>query len=55
MAGEEDGAEDEQLLEKRLDDESSEVFPRIGPSLPNKQRQHRTLRIQKDVLPYALC
>ena len=23
--------------------------------LPNNQRQHRTLRIQKDVLPYALC
>ena len=22
--------------------------------LPNKQRQHRTLHIQKDVLPYAL-
>ena len=24
-------------------------------SLPNNQRQHRTLQIQKDVLPYALC
>ena len=23
--------------------------------LPNHQRQHRTLHIQKDVLPYALC
>ena len=23
--------------------------------LPNKQRQHRTLHIQKDVLPYVLC
>ena len=23
--------------------------------LPNNQRQHRTLHIQKDVLPYALC
>ena len=27
----------------------------IGILLPNSQRQHRTLRIQKDVLPYALC
>ena len=24
-------------------------------SLPKDQRQHRTLHIQKDVLPYALC
>jgi hypothetical protein len=24
-------------------------------SLPNNQRQHCTLNIQKDVLPYALC
>ena len=23
--------------------------------LPNNQRQHRTLHVQKDVLPYALC
>jgi len=23
--------------------------------LPNNQRQHRTLQIQKDVLTYALC
>ena len=23
--------------------------------MPNNQRQHRTLRIQKEVLPYALC
>ena len=23
--------------------------------LPNNQRQHRTLHIQEDVLPYALC
>ena len=23
--------------------------------LQNNQRQHRTLHIQKDVLPYALC
>ena len=27
----------------------------IGILLPNNQRQHRTLYIQKDVLPYALC
>ena len=26
-----------------------------GVLLPNNQRQHRTLHIQKDVLPYALC
>ena len=26
----------------------------IGILLPNNQRQHRTLRIQEDVLPYAL-
>ena len=26
----------------------------IGILLPNNQRQHRTLHIQKDVLPYAL-
>jgi len=27
----------------------------IGILLPNNQRQHRILRIQDDVLPYALC
>ena len=27
----------------------------IGILWPNNQRQHRTLHIQKDVLPYALC
>ena len=27
----------------------------IGVLLPSSQRQHRTLHIQKDVLPYALC
>ena len=27
----------------------------IGILLPNKQRHHRTLHIQKDVLPKALC
>ena len=29
--------------------------PEIDIILPNNQRQHRTLHIQKDVLPYALC
>jgi len=28
--------------------------PEIGILLPNHQRQHRTLNVQKDVLPYAL-
>jgi hypothetical protein len=28
---------------------------KIGILLPNNQRQHRTLHIQEDVLPYALC
>ena len=23
--------------------------------MPNNQRQHRTLQMQKEVLPYALC
>jgi len=27
----------------------------IGVLLPNNQRQHRTLHIQKGVLPHALC
>ena len=27
----------------------------VGTLLPSNQRQHRTLHIQKDVLPYALC
>ena len=27
----------------------------IGLLLPNNQRQNRSLRIQNDVLPYALC
>ena len=30
-------------------------FRQIGLLLLNKQHQHRTLHIQKDVLPYALC
>ena len=29
-------------------------YREIGILLPNNQRQHRTLHIQKDVLPYAL-
>ena len=32
----------------------SEVGGDIGISLPNNQCQHRTLHIQKDVLPYEL-
>ena len=27
----------------------------IGILLPNNRRRHRTLHIQKDVLPYVLC
>ena len=27
----------------------------IGMLLPNNQRQHHTVHLQKDVLPYALC
>jgi hypothetical protein len=27
----------------------------IGILLPNSQRQHRTMHIQKELLPYALC
>ena len=30
-------------------------FREIGISLPKNQRQHRTLNIQEDMLPYALC
>ena len=29
------------------------LFAEIGILLPNNQRQHRTLHIQKDVLPYT--
>ena len=32
-----------------------ESGPEIGILLPNNQRQHRTLHIQRDLLPYALC
>ena len=38
--------------------EAPVVAPRlkeIGISLPNDQRLHRILHIQKDMLPYALC
>ena len=31
------------------------LWKEIGILLPNNQRQHRTLHIQTDVLPYALC
>jgi len=30
-------------------------FQEVGILLPNNQRQHRTLHVPKDVLPYALC
>ena len=33
----------------------SKSLGEIGILLPNNQRQHRTLHIQKDVLSYALC
>ena len=36
-----------------------EIWDGLGPEismlLPSNQRQHRTLHIQKDVLPYTLC
>jgi hypothetical protein len=31
------------------------VGQEIGVLLLNNQRQHRTMHIQKDVLPYAVC
>ena len=31
------------------------VLKEIGILLPNNQRKHRSLHIQEDVLPYALC
>ena len=31
------------------------VGSEIGILLPNNQRKHRTLHIQEDVLPHALC
>jgi len=34
---------------------TTEVCSEIDILLPDNQRQHRTLHIQKDVLPYALC
>ena len=27
----------------------------LGNLLPSNQRQHRSLHVEKDVLPYALC
>jgi len=32
-----------------------QVSTEVGILLPNNQRQHRSLHIQKDVLTYALC
>ena len=34
--------------------QGDEAVREIGILFPNNQRQHRTLHIQKDVLPYAL-
>ena len=34
---------------------SREVKKEVGILLPKNQRQHRTLHIQENVLPYALC
>jgi len=34
---------------------STNAAREIGILLPNNQRQHRTLYIQEDALPYALC
>ena len=38
-----------------MDCETLSCTEEIGVLLPNNQRQHRTLHIHKDVLPYALC
>jgi len=43
-----------------LDENSQELWQgpgceEIGISLPNNHRQHRTVHIQKHLLPYALC
>ena len=49
------------LLSGKIEDSENNIFSEfttlreIGIVLPNSQRQHRTLHIQKDVLPYALC
>ena len=39
----------------RTDVDCRPRMPEIGILLPNNQRQHRTLHIQKDVLPSTLC
>ena len=37
---------------KDFDDLTQE---KIGMSLPNNQRRHRTVHVKRDVLRYALC
>jgi len=32
-----------------------DILREVGILLPNNQHQHRTMHIQKDMLPYALC
>jgi len=39
----------------RVEARGVDALPEIRFLLPNNQRQHRTLHIQKDVLSYALC
>jgi len=45
------------LLETLVFDGEWDIHPpaQKGVLLPHTQHQHRTLHIQKDVLPYALC
>ena len=34
---------------------TAKPFRDMGNLLPSNQRQHRSLHVEKDVLPYALC
>ena len=45
------------MAQRRAHDrkETKVAVRHISISLSNNQRQHQTLHIQKDVLPYALC
>ena len=45
----------EPLASSAAPEESAAYNREIRIFLPNKQRQHRTVHIQKDVLPYAWC
>ena len=42
-------------LHRAIQHQGSDLGREVGIILPNNQRQHRTLHIQKDELPYALC